>query len=948
MNDSRHAGGGGRGEEPPSFKVQSDAFLRKSLILQKRNIRSNIGLLTFPVLIFAVAGIYNFKESKYTPTKNFPKCDCTCIKDGGGGGGGNGNSCKVVCTSDPPEGQNFCPIPNPVLQPPLLQLPETNFFAVRTDPIKFPGLPYNVCKNTSSCPVTILVTGTNRSLAKGLAANFFPKEVYLNRSSIVEDWSALILGTSVNMKGDEELSMSDVSYIIQSQCPPNNITEKMMATRSKKLSSPLLQIIPKCLRGKYLWRRSSSVINEELFKGFKDENQIAAAYDFLNSDEKNFNVSIWYNATDFHSPGPRRVTPLSNVVSNAYLKYFKGLGVKSEYQFIQDMPKPGTLDPEIDKALEGKATANLISKYVIMWLITNLLPVITTAVVYEKQQKLRIMMKMHGLGDGSYWFVTYAYYLILSISYVMCFMVCGFIARLDIFIKNDYSIQALFYFIYINLQIATAFLLSTLLSSVKMASIIGFVCVIGSVAVGLLNFIPNVQDKSYPRRGILLMELFPFFSLLRGLYDLEDSSDPSNLLNVGMKWEDMNDRLIGMKEVLIVMSIEWCVFLILTFYLDQVVSTGSGVKKHPLFFLQIFQKKRPNKPRQESVEMEKPDILNERKKVEELLLNPSMTHTVICDNLEKIYPGMDGNPDKYAVRGFSLAIPQGECFGMLGPNGAGKTSSISMMIGQTEPTSGTAYIQNLDIRTDMDKIYTSMGVCPQHDLLWEAMTGREHLLFYGRLKNLREPFLTQTVDESLKSLNLHGVGDKQVKQYSGGMKRRLSVGISLIGNPKVVYLDEPSTGLDPASRNLLWTVVKRAKKKCAIILTTHSMEEAEVLCDRLGIFVDGRFQCIGNPKELKARYGGYYVLQLTTSSAVEEEVGNLVHQLSPNANKIYHLSGTQKFQIPKEDTRIADFFLAVENAKKKIPIQAWGISDTTLEDVFIKVAQGAQPIKFAQ
>jgi ABC-type multidrug transport system ATPase subunit len=127
---------------------------------------------------------------------------------------------------------------------------------------------------------------------------------------------------------------------------------------------------------------------------------------------------------------------------------------------------------------------------------------------------------------------------------------------------------------------------------------------------------------------------------------------------------------------------------------------------------------------------------------------------------------------------------------MLGPNGAGKTSFISMMIGLVPPTSGTAYIHGMDIKTDMDAIYTNMGVCPQHDLLWETLTGREHLLFYGRLKNLKGTELLKAVDDSLKSVNLFhgGVGDKQVGKYSGGMKRRLSVAMSLIGDPKVLPL----------------------------------------------------------------------------------------------------------------------------------------------------------------
>ncbi|KAL0920884.1 hypothetical protein M5K25_007899 [Dendrobium thyrsiflorum] len=281
---------------------------------------------------------------------------------------------------------------------------------------------------------------------------------------------------------------------------------------------------------------------------------------------------------------------------------------------------------------------------------------------------------------------------------------------------------------------------------------------------------------------------------------------------------------------------------------------------------------------------------------------------------------------------------------MLGPNGAGKTSFINMMTGLLTPTSGTALVQGLDIRSNMDEIYASMGVCPQHDLLWETLTGREHLLFYARLKNLKGAALIQAVEESLKSVNLFhgGVADKPVGKYSGGMKRRLSVAISLIGDPKVVYMDEPSTGLDPASRNNLWNVIKNAKKDRAIVLTTHSMEEAEVLCDRLGIFVTGTLQCIGNPKQLKARYGGSYVFTMTTSSNEEEEVDLLVQKLSPNAKKIYQISGTQKYGLPKQEVKIANVFRAVENAKVRFTVQAWGLADTTLEDVFIKVAKGVQ------
>lgn len=510
----------------------------------------------------------------------------------------------------------------------------------------------------------------------------------------------------------------------------------------------------------------------------------------------------------------------------------------------------------------------------------------------------------------------------------------------------------MFYFIYLNLQISLAFLVAAMFSNVKTAAVIGYIMVFGSGLLGGFLFSFFVEDATFPRGWVVVMELYPGFSLYRGLFEFSQYASTGSYMGTrGMRWVDLSDSNNGLRNVLIVLFVEWVVVLFVAYYVDQVISSGIGVGRSPLFFLERFRKKstsvpsrKPSLERQgsEVVEMDKPDVALERGKVGHLLLEPS-SHVIICDNLKKMYPRRDGNPEKYAVRGLSLALPQGECFGMLGPNGAGKTSFINMMIGLIKPSSGAAYVNGFDIRTQMNEIYTNMGVCPQHDLLWESLTGREHLLFYGRLKNLKGSELTQAVEESLKSVNLSGgVADKKAGKYSGGMKRRLSVAISLIGDPKVVYMDEPSTGLDPASRNSLWNIVKRAKQNRAIILTTHSMEEAEYLCDRLGIFVDGSLQCIGNPKELKARYGGSYIFTITTSSDHEDEVNKMVRNLSPNANKVYHLSGTQKFELPNQEVRIADVFQTVEKAKSKFAVLAWGLSDTTLEDVFIKVARGAQ------
>jgi len=233
-----------------------------------------------------------------------------------------------------------------------------------------------------------------------------------------------------------------------------------------------------------------------------------------------------------------------------------------------------------------------------------------------------------------------------------------------------------------------------------------------------------------------------------------------------------------------------------------------------------------------------------------------------------------------------------------------------------------------------------MGVCPQENLLWDDLTGREHLLFYGRLKVLEGKELDAAVYEGLKGVNLHTELSKKSKQYSGGMKRRLSVACALIGDPEVILLDEPTTGLDPASRTKLWEVINIYKKKSAMILTTHAMEEADMLCDRVGIIVDGQFRAIGSPTELKKQYGKGYKISLTSSNTSLENVAKVtefLEQITPGAVLLNSLAGTSNYEVPTQSVKLSKVFAEVENKRKELQISDWGISNTTLEEVVLRI-----------
>ncbi|KAG6587528.1 ABC transporter A family member 7, partial [Cucurbita argyrosperma subsp. sororia] len=934
---------------PASFWTQANALLRKNLTYQKRNMMTNVRLILFPfILCLLLVLIQSLIDNELDKPKY--RCGCVCIDTNADG------TCEEVCgvQYSTLEQAASCSIESPPEWPPLLQMPPPEFRAVRTSFNPFMDLPDESCRRTGTCPATVLFTGTNRSLGEILVGSMFTNSFNLNSNNVSDSLAFNVVGSSTMTENNNFLEPAFASnlplYNVQLQCTGNT---------SRTVSVPVLSVEKPqeviCAQGLHLWRNSASVVNDEMYKGFHKGNsegkvnEILAGFDFLNSNANSFNVSVWYNSSFKNDsgnfpPALLRVPRSVNLATNAYLKNLVGPGTEIPFEFVKEMPKAGS-KLRLD-------LSSLLGTLFFTWVVLQLFPVVLTSLVYEKQQKLRIMMKMHGLGDGPYWLISYAYFLTISAIYMLCFVIFGSVIGLKFFTLNDYSIQVVFYFLYINLQISLAFLTAAWFTNVKTAAVIAYILVFGTGLLGGFLFQFFLEDPSFPNAWIIVLELYPGFALYRGLYEFAQYSFNGNFMGTdGMRWGNLSDEFNGMRDVMIIMVVEWLLVFLVAYYVDQISSSGGG--KSPLFFLRRFRKKAaasfrlPSLRKQGSkvfVQMEQPDVIQEREKVEQLILEPDTSHAIVCDNLKKVYPGRDGNPEKFAVKGLSLAVPRGECFGMLGPNGAGKTSFISMMIGLTKPSAGTAFVQGLDIRNDMDMIYTNMGVCPQHDLLWEQLTGREHLLFYGRLKNLRGSALTEAVEESLKGVNLYhgGVADKQAGKYSGGMKRRLSVAISLIGDPKVVYMDEPSTGLDPASRNSLWNVVKRAKRDRAIILTTHSMEEAEVLCDRLGIFVDGSLQCIGNPKELKGRYGGSYVFTMTTSANHDVDVEDMVKHLSPGASKIYHISGTQKFELPKHEVRIADVFQAVENAKSRFAVFAWGLADTTLEDVFIKVARGAQ------
>jgi len=220
--------------------------------------------------------------------------------------------------------------------------------------------------------------------------------------------------------------------------------------------------------------------------------------------------------------------------------------------------------------------------------------------------------------------------------------------------------------------------------------------------------------------------------------------------------------------------------------------------------------------------------------------------------------------ENHAVQGVSFDVKQGEIFSLLGPNGAGKTTTISMLSCLLRPNDGDARVMGHSIRSDPTGVKSALGVVPQEIALYEDLTARENLSFWGKMYNLRGSKLKSRVDEVLDIIELRDGANERVGKYSGGMKRRVNIGVALLHKPKVIYMDEPTVGIDPQSRrNILDSVVKLKDEGMTVLYTTHYMEEAQELSDHIGIMDHGKLIACGTGEELVKLVGQQTRIDLT-------------------------------------------------------------------------------------
>ena len=650
-------------------------------------------------------------------------------------------------------------------------------------------------------------------------------------------------------------------------------------------------------------------------------------------------------------------------------------------------------------------------------------------IVLEKELKLRETMRVMGLIDGVYWLSWIILNCIMNIFAAFLLIVAGCIFQLPIFLKNDFGTYACLFILFGLSMVPIGILLAAIIDQSSTATTSGFaVFLVGSL---IQFFAPILYQSDVGLIAPTLFSLLPFVVFSKGVADLADAT--ANQYQNGLRWSQIgNNSFWPLTKTYYFLAFDFFFYLIIALYVDNV---NYGGRPLWFFFTSTYWRGHPTKSevkrtsaRRQKKENEKEsenlswmdsDIREEEDAIKAGKF--SQEQGVLLSALTKTYSKPRflccGKLKFKAVKEIYLRMDENQLFCLLGHNGAGKSTTIGMLTGLFLPTDGDAFIFGNSITTSMDQIRESMGVCPQHDVLWDLLTAREHLELYAGLKKLYGKEMEEEIANRLDDVRLASAADVPCGNYSGGMKRRLSVSVALIGDPKIVFLDEPTTGMDPVSRRQVWNLIERAKKDRIILLTTHSMEEADVLGDRIAIMKGGRLASLGTRLHLKEKYGNGYFVSITgapkkaerlqdhvlsffnaedskqASNSIEVEMNpdqktpgspqmistktdvklsmekkapSTTNEMTPssknsvenasnevemhpisqkdsdfdNVERTSHDEGLSVFRIPlKFRDCLPQFFKSLESSKKALGINSVQLQMTTLEDVFLRVAE---------
>ncbi|KAH6568256.1 hypothetical protein BASA50_008934 [Batrachochytrium salamandrivorans] len=604
-------------------------------------------------------------------------------------------------------------------------------------------------------------------------------------------------------------------------------------------------------------------------------------------------------------------------------------------------------------------------------------------IVSEKELKLRHSMEVMGLRPSVYWLSHFISNSALVFVNALCTAIWGLIFGFQAFKNTNFGVILITFFLFGEAMVMMAFFITTLVRKTRVAILIGiFLFIIGLLfesfvfSGGYIGYIWWSPATVSPV-GWKVLLLLPFFNFGHMFLDIAtlttgmlDTLTNTYIPGPGFPWSSLYSPVPsaslpvygdGLPPAVPPIIQAWyfmildCGFYgILLWYFDSVIPNEFGAC-YPMWFFLTFDywgietslSKSTNRKEWQTKNTssrvliqpegdEDSDVLAARDRA----LDPEYFPALKILNLRKLYRAKllyRSKADKIAVRNSCFTVQEGKLLALLGQNGAGKSTTISMLSGLTPATSGDALIYDMSVRNQIQRIRKIMGICPQHDVLFDDLTAREHIQLYAGLKGVPKNELSSLIEERLQAVRLLTVANVRAGTYSGGMKRRLSLVISTIGDPKVIFMDEPTTGMDPVNRRHVWTFIEKFKKNRVIILTTHSMEEADVLGDHIAIMAKGRLRAINNSIALKTKFGTGYRISVVTNPSDADRVKAIVQRMVPGTVLEDDSAGALIYQFPGTSTdSIPEFVQWLEDNHDGL-VKSWGISQSTLEEVFLKL-----------
>ncbi|XP_043063738.1 ATP-binding cassette sub-family A member 2 isoform X2 [Drosophila ficusphila] len=607
---------------------------------------------------------------------------------------------------------------------------------------------------------------------------------------------------------------------------------------------------------------------------------------------------------------------------------------RAKFPEFKDLPSPLIYDNGFAPFI--KLLAELMIIIVTYFIVVSL----TKSIVEEKVLQLKETLALLGVCSGLQWLAWYIQnFIILLIGFVLI-TICWKVVlpeetTLIAFVPfTHWSVLLFILMVLGHCMICFSFLLSSLISTKRRVALIA---TLSLFATTLPYYFLYSEDNR------MAMDTLISVFLLSGLMLLSKLAGSWEDYGVGVQWDNLFQTAwpgdsVSIGYVLLVMILCSIVCVLICLYVEQIRPGPYGVAR-PWHFPVTFCCRNPQallpyrRLFRRLFGIREASTLDVER-LDDELMEPDpegKTAGVQIMGLSKNFGRLE------AVRGVSFDMFEDQVTVLMGHNGAGKTTLISMLAGFIMPTSGTALVNGYDIQKQRYKARRCIGLCPQQNVLFRNMGSANHIEFFSRLRGLRGAEVKAEVEKYLEKLNLESNRRAPVRNLSGGTQRRLSVACALCGGVKVLICDEPGTGLDPSSRRDLWKLILESKEGCTIMLTSHELEDAEVLCDRMVIISEGTLRCIGSMPFLKNLVDASCLLTCETRKRCE--VDKLSALISSHVGTItpYSTKGRDVcYKLPlKKSKSFSALFRDLERKRDDLGVRGFGISSVSLEEIFM-------------